>query len=150
MDIRRGRLLPHREARESEEEKHVCPLQLDVIERCLILWSNPGETLLSPFMGVGSEIYGARINGRRGIGIELKATYYRQAVRNVRDATEQHEQQNGLCFGEESAGPDDHDVESESCETVEDEAVWRPTGLDDDGDADDPKPTVLPGQKGLF
>lgn len=90
MDIRRGRLMPYErgEAREVEEEKHVCPLQLDVIERCVTLWSNPGETLLTPFMGVGSEVYGAVMNGRRGVGIELKATYYRQAVEHVKYAVD--------------------------------------------------------------
>ena len=54
-----------------------------MIERACVLWSNPGEVLLTPFMGVGSEVYGAVINGRRAIGIELKKSYYRQAVRNV-------------------------------------------------------------------
>lgn len=82
-DIRRGRLLPFEQARETVEERHVCPLQLDVIERCLLLWSNPGEVVLSPFMGVGSEVCGALYLGRRAIGVELKATYYRQAKRNV-------------------------------------------------------------------
>lgn len=82
-DIRIGRVLPFREARDAEDEKHVHPLQLDVIERCLTLWSNPGETVLTPFMGVGSEVYAAVLNGRRGIGMELKASYYRQAVKNV-------------------------------------------------------------------
>lgn len=86
-DIRSGRLMPYQEAKENEEEKHVCPLQLDVIERCLVLWSNPGETVLTPFMGVGSEVYGAVINGRRGVGIELKESYYRQAVRNLASAS---------------------------------------------------------------
>ena len=60
--------------------------ELDVIERCLTLWSNPGESVLTPFMGVGSEVYGAVMQGRRGIGIELKETYYRQALRNLQDA----------------------------------------------------------------
>ncbi len=82
-DIRTGRLMPYIEARENDEEKHVCPLQLDVIERCLTLWSNPGDKVLSPFMGVGSEVYSAVENRRRGIGIELKSTYYKQAVRNL-------------------------------------------------------------------
>ena len=104
MDIRRGRLMPYQQARETEEEKHVCPLQLDVIERCLILWSNPGETLLTPFMGVGSEVYCAVINGRRGVGCELKATYYRQAVRNLSDAKEGHQQQDNLCMDEPVEG----------------------------------------------
>jgi hypothetical protein len=69
------------------DEKHMHPLQLDVIERALVLWSNPDETILTPFMGVGSEVYGAVINGRKGIGIELKSSYYRQAVRNLSEAT---------------------------------------------------------------
>lgn len=83
MDIRIDRVLPHRDAKDDEDEKHVHPLQLDVIERCCVLWSNPVENVLTPFMGVGSEVYGAVINGRRGIGIELKPSYYRQAKRNL-------------------------------------------------------------------
>lgn len=82
-DVRLSRVLPYREARDSEDEKHVHPLQLDVIDRVLVLWSNPGETVLTPFMGVGSEAYGAVIAGRRAIGVELKASYYRQAVKNL-------------------------------------------------------------------
>lgn len=82
-DIRSGRLLPYREARENTEEKHVCPLQLDVIDRCLTLYSNPDDVVLTPFMGVGSEVYGALCAGRRAIGIELKPTYYRQAEKNI-------------------------------------------------------------------
>lgn len=82
-DIRLDRVLPYREARGEDDEKHVHPLQLDVIARCLTLWSNPGETVLTPFMGVGSEAYGAVVDGRRGIGVELKDTYFRQAVRNL-------------------------------------------------------------------
>ena len=70
-----------------------------MIERCLALWSNPGETLLTPFMGVGSEVYGAVVNGRKGIGVELKETYYRQAVRNLSTAAAQiKEQERSLCF----------------------------------------------------
>jgi DNA modification methylase len=82
-DIRSDRVLPYREAREPEDEKHVHPLQLDVIERCIQLWSNPDDVVLTPFMGVGSEVYGAALCGRRGLGIELKPSYFRQAVRNV-------------------------------------------------------------------
>ncbi len=82
-DIRLLNVLPFQEARDEEDEKHVHPLQLDVIERVLQLWSNPGETVLSPFMGVGSEVYQAVRSGRRGIGIELKPSYYRQAVKNI-------------------------------------------------------------------
>lgn len=85
-DVRIDRVLPYREARDSEDEKHVHPLQLDVIDRCLTLWSNPGENVFTPFMGVGSEVYSAVVNDRRGIGVELKASYYRQAVKNVREA----------------------------------------------------------------
>lgn len=79
-------VLPYREARDSEDEKHLHPLQLDVIERCVVLWSNPGEVVLTPFMGVGSEVYGAVVNGRKGAGIELKPSYYRQAVKNLASA----------------------------------------------------------------
>jgi DNA modification methylase len=82
-DIRIGRILPFKGGRDSEDEKHVHPLQLDVIERVLTLWSNPGETVLTPFMGVGSEIAAAVVNGRKGIGIELKPSYYRQAIKNL-------------------------------------------------------------------
>jgi DNA modification methylase len=82
-DIRIGRVLPFRAARETDDEKHVHPLQLDVIERCLHLWSNPGEVVLTPFMGVGSEVYAAVRNGRNGVGVELKPSYYRQAKKNI-------------------------------------------------------------------
>lgn len=99
-DVRLDRVLPYREARDEEDEKHVHPLQLDVIERALILWSNPGETVLTPFMGVGSEVYGAALNGRRGIGIELKPSYFRQAVKNVRMAAEGRRKQESLLFAE--------------------------------------------------
>jgi hypothetical protein len=83
MDVRRGRIMPFDEERETPEERHCCPLQLDVIERCLSLWSNPRETMLTPFMGVGSEVFQAVRMGRRAIGTELKGTYYRQAVENI-------------------------------------------------------------------
>lgn len=82
-DIRIGRVLPFREAKDSEDEKHVHPLQLDVIERVLTLWSNPGENVLTPFMGVGSEVYASVLMGRKGIGFELKPSYFRQASRNI-------------------------------------------------------------------
>ncbi len=82
-DVRIDRVLPFREARDEEDERHVHPLQLDVIDRCVILWSNPGERVLTPFMGVGSEVYGAVCNGRIGVGAELKPSYYRQAVKNL-------------------------------------------------------------------
>lgn len=85
-DIRIGRVLPFVNAREEDDEKHVHPLQLDVIDRVLTLWSNPGETVLTPFMGVGSEVYAAIRQGRRGVGIELKASYYKQALANIKAA----------------------------------------------------------------
>lgn len=82
-DVRIGRVLPFKESRDEEDEKHVHPLQLDVIDRCIVLWSNPGEVVLTPFMGVGSEVYGAVTAGRVGVGIELKPSYYRQAQKNL-------------------------------------------------------------------
>lgn len=90
-DIRINRVLPFHDARDPDDEKHVHPLQLDVIERVIELRSNPGETVLTPFMGVGSEVYGAVLNGRKAIGVELKASYFRQAVLNVADAQRSHE-----------------------------------------------------------
>lgn len=84
MDIRQTRTIETKMARDPKDEKHVCPLQLDVIERVCVLYSNPGETVFTPFMGVGSEVYGAIVNDRRGIGIELKESYYRQAVKNLK------------------------------------------------------------------
>lgn len=87
-DVRLERVLPHKEAREGDDERHIHPLQLDVIERSVTLWSNPGEVVLTPFMGVGSEVYGAVRLNRKGVGVELKPAYYRQARLNVRKALE--------------------------------------------------------------
>ena len=89
-DVRMNRVLPFKAAREDEDEKHVHPLQLDVIDRCITLWSNPGEVVLTPFMGMGSEVYSALTLERMGIGIELKPSYYRQAVKNVDTAYRNH------------------------------------------------------------
>jgi len=91
-DIRIDRVLPYKESKEEDDEKHVHPLQLDVIERCCVLASNPGEVVLTPFMGVGSEVFGSVINGRKGIGVELKSSYYKQAIRNLEDAKAEDEQ----------------------------------------------------------
>lgn len=103
-DVRMDRVLPYREAREEQDERHCHPLQLDVIERACVLWSNPGETVLTPFMGVGSEVYGAVLNGRRAIGIELKGAYYAQAIKNVHDAViKRTEEQAPLFAGEVSS-----------------------------------------------
>jgi DNA modification methylase len=82
-DVRLDNVLPFRESREDDDEKHVHPLQLDVIHRGVQLWSNPGETVFTPFMGVGSEVYEAVRCGRRGIGAELKTSYYKQTLRNL-------------------------------------------------------------------
>lgn len=110
-DIRTGRLLPCEESKENPEEQHVCRLQLDVIDRCLVLWSNQGDTVLTPFMGVGSEAYGAAMNGRKAIGIELKPTYYRQAAANLKTAMEQLKRGDRTLFDsvevEAVAGQDD-------------------------------------------
>jgi len=98
MDIRQTRTLDARPGRDPEDEKHLCPLQLDVIERACVLWSNPGDVVLTPFMGVGSEAYGAVVNGRKAIGIELKPTYYRQAVKNLEVAVKELEGGNRTLF----------------------------------------------------
>ena len=80
MTVNQTRVLNVRAAKESRDEKHLCPLQLDVIERALTLWSNPGDIVLSPFMGIGSEGVCALRARRRFIGVELKESYFRQAV----------------------------------------------------------------------
>lgn len=82
-DVRIERVLPFEKSRDEEDEKHVHPLQLDVIDRCLVLWSNPGDIVLTPFMGVGSEVFSAVSQGRVGIGVELKPSYYKQARKNL-------------------------------------------------------------------
>ena len=86
MDINQSRTLQYASARENDDEKHICPLQLDVIDRALTLWSSEGDVVLSPFMGIGSEGYEALKMERKFIGIELKSSYYRLAVRNLIDA----------------------------------------------------------------
>lgn len=82
-DIRIGRVLPFRDSKDENDEKHVHPLQLDVIERAIVMRSNPGEIVFTPFMGIGSEVFGAVRLGRKGIGVELKPTYFEQAKRNM-------------------------------------------------------------------
>lgn len=83
MDINQTRTLQYRSARDEKDEVHISPLQLDVIERCIDLWSNPGDVVLTPFLGIGSEVYGAVAAGRKGIGFELKPSYFAQAVKNI-------------------------------------------------------------------
>lgn len=86
MDINPSRTLQYREARENEDERHICPLQLDVIERAIELWSNPGDLILSPFTGIGSEGHVAIQAGRRFVGAELKRSYWELACRNLHAA----------------------------------------------------------------
>ena len=95
-DVRGGHVLPYKEARDKDDERHIHPLQLDVIERCLVLWSNELETMVTPFMGVGSEVYCALKNNRKAIGIELKESYFNQAVKNIGEIGEVALKQVGL------------------------------------------------------
>lgn len=88
MDINPSDTLQYKSARDEKDERHICPLQLPVIERGIELWTNPGDIVLTPFMGIGSEAYMAVKMGRRAVGIELKESYYQQAVRNVKNALE--------------------------------------------------------------
>jgi len=87
MDIAQSDVLSRKEAREEQDEAHIAPLQLTPIRRCLELWSNPGDVVLSPFAGIGSELYVALQMGRRAIGAELKPSYWRQAVKNCETAS---------------------------------------------------------------
>lgn len=82
-DIRIGNVLPFKNSKDPDDEKHIHPLQLDVIERCIVLWSNSNEIILTPFMGIGSEVYSSVKYGRKAIGIELKKSYYKQALKNL-------------------------------------------------------------------
>jgi len=88
MTINQSNVLNVKAAKEPNDERHLCPLQLDVIDRCLAMWSNPGDTILTPFMGVGSEVYESVRMGRKAVGCELKGTYYRQAVQNLASIAE--------------------------------------------------------------
>jgi hypothetical protein len=83
MDIRQTRTLNYAMAREKEDERHICPLQLDTIERAIFMWSKEGDTILTPFAGIGSEMYIALQMGRKVIGVELKSSYYQTAVKNI-------------------------------------------------------------------
>ncbi|NIV12910.1 MAG: site-specific DNA-methyltransferase, partial [Aliifodinibius sp.] len=84
-DIRIDNVLQYKEGRDEDDEKHVHPLQLDVIDRVVELYSNPGEIVLTPFMGVGSEVYSPVSHGRKAIGIELKDSYFKQAIKNLKE-----------------------------------------------------------------
>ena len=86
MDINPSDTLQYMSAREHDDERHICPLQLEVIRRGIDLWTNPGDVVLSPFAGIGSEGYVSLQMGRKFVGVELKQSYYRQAVENLRTA----------------------------------------------------------------
>lgn len=92
MDIRQSNTLQRKSARDEKDEKHICPLQLDVIERCIDLWTNPNDIVLDPFAGIGSVPYQAVIMGRRGLGIELKDSYFAQAVNNMEVAATEYQE----------------------------------------------------------
>jgi hypothetical protein len=100
MDIDPSDTLQYRSARENDDERHICPLQLGVIRRAMDLWTNPGDRVLSPFAGIGSEGHVALEMGRRFVGIELKESYFKQAARNLAAATRQKD----LFGGQQAAG----------------------------------------------
>lgn len=91
-DINQSNTLNVQAARDGRDERHICPLQLDVIDRLLKLYTNPNDIVFTPFMGIGSEVYQSVLNGRRGIGIELKPTYYKCAVDNLQMAEKTNKQ----------------------------------------------------------
>jgi DNA modification methylase len=116
-DIRLNRVLKFNEARDKGDEKHQHPLQMDVIDRYVELYTNRGEIVLEPFMGVGSVVYGAVANGRKGIGMELKPSYYRQAVKNLESVDVPIDEQPDLFAGmaaEEE--PDESELETSNIE----------------------------------
>ena len=86
MDIDYGNTLNKTDARGEKDEKHICPLQLDTIDRAIQLWSNKGDIVLTPFMGIGSEVYQAVLDERKGIGFELKESYFKEAMKNIQIA----------------------------------------------------------------
>jgi len=87
-------------ARSADDEKHICPLQLGTIERCIKLYSNPGEIVLTPFMGIGSEAYQALRFGRKAIGIELKESYFKVAVKNLESVERETKETNLFAWAE--------------------------------------------------
>ena len=102
-DIRETNTLNVKEARSEEDTKHICPLQLDVIDRLVRLYSNPGEVVFSPFTGIGSEGYVALQRGRRFYGCELKPEYHEQSLKNLAGAQRRHEQNSRTLFDEQEA-----------------------------------------------
>jgi DNA modification methylase len=106
-------VLPFEAGREEDDERHLHPLQLDVIERVCVLWSNPGERVLSPFAGVGSEVYGAVRNGRFGIGVELKPSYFRQSIKNLANVKIIGEAADQTAMEFEEASEEEEEIASE-------------------------------------
>lgn len=133
-DIRINRVLPFKQSKDENDEKHVHALQLDVIDRAIVLWSNLNDIVLTPFMGVGSEVYSAVKAGRRGFGIELKPTYFAQSVKNIKIAAEDaasSKEQGALEFGNEESNWDDLEMNEEDPP----QSVFAP---------EDPDPLELP------
>ena len=97
-DINPSNTLNVQAAREGRDERHICPLQLDVIDRLLKLYTNENDIVFTPFMGIGSEVYQAVLRGRRGIGIELKSSYYKCAVHNLKMAEVENKQMDIFSF----------------------------------------------------
>lgn len=97
-DVRIDNVLPYRESKDPDDERHVHPLQLDVIERAVVLGSNPGETILTRYLGVGSEAFGAVVNGRKAIGMELKPSYFSQSRKNLAASGEYRKHEEGQLF----------------------------------------------------
>jgi len=93
-DIREGNVMPYKDSKEDDDEKHVTPTQLDVLDRLVDLYSNPDEIVLSPFMGVGSDVFSPVSMGRKAIGVELKDSYYKQAILNLQDASKRFSNKN--------------------------------------------------------
>ncbi len=104
-DVRLSRVLPYKDVGDPDDERHVHPLQLDVIERCLTLWSNPGDVVLTPFAGVGSEAFQAVVMGRRAVSCELKHAYFKQSVQNLRWAAREADRLNVSTPDVQAAGP---------------------------------------------
>ena len=98
MDVNPSRTLQRESARENGDERHICPLQLDVIDRAIDMWSKPGDIVLSPFMGIGSEGYCSVLKGRKFVGIELKASYFECAKNNISEAKRKSEELTILDF----------------------------------------------------
>jgi DNA modification methylase len=95
-DVREGNVIPYHDAKEDDDEKHVTPTQLDVLDRLVDLYSNPNEVVLSPFMGVGSDVYSPVSMGRKAIGVELKDSYYKQATLNLKEAEKRFNENNKI------------------------------------------------------